>query len=387
MQLAIRIPSTQPFQENVVRAYVVFIPGRGSARAVSNRGGMQRGLPPPGDRERFPNVASYAASKASGESLANGIELIFSFRYERPVPAFVILELVDQTRWRLIVEPVHLVASAADQQGGDVESLLMGPKEFLKQLWDSLDCEKVPAGCFFADLDRRTHPQLVDACHQLFPAVLPSADLLAVKLAVSSLMIALREQLLARTGAKDEMPRRTYLHKHLRNHAQYISRLFLRLARHYFPDSKTGGIDVAKFEAAFEMFALGELKVALPNGVTATQPSSGYFVFFAEIAFFCYISGIDAAEWTPLINVLVRAQEPFFIVHTRSDGAEQSNVDDYGPHTFDALAARNYRLTGQVASLKTAYATKTTGNLATSSSDLVDRYLPDLVASTATADT
>jgi hypothetical protein len=378
MNLAIAIQASSSIQSNIRKAFVVCVPGRGSPRAKSTPLGMQWSSLTAKQRAGLPNVLAYAApDPVSGLPLGGGQILAISSTTERPIPAYLVLHLVDETNWRLAIDPSTLVAQTPVQVSPDLDAVLQGPDAYLEELWKRLDCKQSPAKCFFADLDRRTNPELIDACHRKFPSVLPTADLLATRLAVSSLMTALNEQLVVRTRESGGIPLESYLHRHLHNHARFISRVFLDLAATYFSCGK--GIDLAAFEKAFESFALGELSVRLPNGFTTTQPSSGYFVFFSELALFCRTAGIDTATWEPLLNVLVRSQAAFFRVHTRSDGAPQRGVGDYGPHTYDSAAAQLYRSSGNLEALRATYVAYVPQDLATRSSALASEFLPHLV--------
>ncbi|MBM3977364.1 MAG: hypothetical protein FJ299_10280 [Planctomycetes bacterium] len=328
MRLAIEIPGGRPLAANVVKAFFVMVPGRGKARSVSMPNGLPRCSMTAKQREDWPNVIAYGGT-GPGVSIINGLSLPFSAKLERPVPAFLVLVTADGKRWRLPVDPITLVAGMAVHKTDDLELVVKGPKDYVKELWDSRDCKKNPAGCFFADLDRRTHPDLIDACHALYPSDFKLQDLLATRLAVTSLMLALGEQSRIRVRDPKGATATSYLHKHLETHARFISEVFWSLAKKYFPTAK--GVDYGMLADAFERFGLGELAVTLPSGFNTTQPSSGYFVYFAELGLFCRAAGIHVKEWTTLLNVLVQMQRVFFLVHARTDGAPQSNVNDWGP--------------------------------------------------------
>jgi hypothetical protein len=377
MDLVIEVAQGLGLLANVDKAFVVFVPGRGKARAKSIPGGMQRMQLSAKDQAEWSNVLAYAAGVPGGLPLAGGLSLAYRVDTERILPAYLILVLANDEIWKLSIDAVSLRAGTPVLEGGSLLAAIKGPLAYLKEQWDTLDCKKNPARCFFADLDRRTHPQLIDACHALFPSILPRKDLLATRLAVSSLMTALGEQLKLRATLYGGTPMPSHLHAHLHNHASFISRMFLRLAADYFPTR--GGINLPAFEDAFERFALGELALTLPSGFTTTQPSSGYIVFFSEIALFCRVAGVDASEWGRLLNVLVRIQEAFFRVHTLSSGAPQTGIGHYGPHTYDAAAAARFRTDGHLASLRTTYAAHPLPALSQLSASSVQTFLPDLL--------
>jgi hypothetical protein len=90
----------------------------------------------------------------------------------------------------------------------------------------------------------------------------------------------------------------------------YLSKLQLGIMREYLPDGNYV-IDLEAITEAFEMFANGELRVEVVNGVWNSEPDSAFEFSFAEFAFVAIENNIDAEEWSSLVNALVISQEIF----------------------------------------------------------------------------
>jgi hypothetical protein len=89
------------------------------------------------------------------------------------------------------------------------------------------------------------------------------------------------------------------------------------LSQHLFAN---GPIVVADVERAFERFAAGQLRLRTASGFWSTQPSSGWYFYFAELALLggeeghvasALLTPAERAQWRDLANVLVRSQELF----------------------------------------------------------------------------
>jgi hypothetical protein len=85
-----------------------------------------------------------------------------------------------------------------------------------------------------------------------------------------------------------------------------LSAAQLDLYREFFPDGAGGG-NFDDFRRSFEQFANGELHNPAVRG--KREPNGGLFFLFAEFAFLCIDSGIDATDWTKLLTVFVQTQE------------------------------------------------------------------------------
>ena len=95
--------------------------------------------------------------------------------------------------------------------------------------------------------------------------------------------------------------------------ATRLSDTQLALYRQCFPDGR-GGINFDDFQRCFEQFANGELRGPDPAKGDQGGPNGGFFFLFAEFAFLCIDSGVDASTWTRALEVFVKTQEIFMHV-------------------------------------------------------------------------
>lgn len=381
MELTIRLPADPEKQGRALTAHVLLTPGRGRARAMATPGVVER-IDPSAERlARFPNAVEYTAAVPGGLPLSAGFELRMFGISERPLPTTLIVALDSDRSLVYSIDPRSLEASDPKEIKKPAASLLSGPTDYVREAWNAAADSKDPARMFFADLDRRTHPQLVDAFYQTLASPSASADWRATKLAVAALMVGLGSHLRSRATRPDGVVTAGLLHRHLVSHTRYVGKLFLSLARKYFPD-KLGGIDPVGFGRAFERFALGELAYKLPSGYTTAQPSSGYFVFFGELAMFCHASGYEPETWKALSRAMIRTQEAFFRVHAPGDtAAPPYGISDYGPHTYDAQAAYDYRASGRLDALYHEFEALEFPELARRSCGYVRMYMSGMLGS------
>ena len=129
-------------------------------------------------------------------------------------------------------------------------------------------------------------------------------------------LIARRTQRAAAALTGSVPPLRPLSSGALRNSARRLSTAQLKLFREFF-DNGRRGIDFAAFHRCFERFANGQLRSPLAadqaNGVG--EPNGGFFFLFAEFAFVCIASRIDAALWTEALRAFVKAQDVFMHVY------------------------------------------------------------------------
>ena len=108
---------------------------------------------------------------------------------------------------------------------------------------------------------------------------------------------------------------------------RYVAQLFYE----QMPDSwkrSRDGVDPMAVGSAFERFANGQLRTPVFDetfGITTTQPSSGFYFYFAQLAFLAaeVLDRALATFWGQMANAMVRTQEVF----TRNyspDNAEKS---------------------------------------------------------------
>jgi hypothetical protein len=91
-----------------------------------------------------------------------------------------------------------------------------------------------------------------------------------------------------------------------------LSQVQLTLYRRCFPDG-SGGIRFKDFQRCFEQFANGELRDG-PAHRDQGGPNGGFFFLFAEFAFLCIESRVDAALWEQALRTFVKTQEIFMHV-------------------------------------------------------------------------
>jgi outer membrane protein OmpA-like peptidoglycan-associated protein len=98
--------------------------------------------------------------------------------------------------------------------------------------------------------------------------------------------------------------------------ARRLSAAQIELYREFFPDG-AGGTNFEIFQQCFEQFANGELRSRDPaaQSMGVGEPNGGFFFLFAEFAFLCIDSGIDAIIWTQALRVFVKCQEIFMHVY------------------------------------------------------------------------
>lgn len=166
---------------------------------------------------------------------------------------------------------------------------------------------------FFAEFDLRFEPISTTAGVQANPRM--TAAQIADRIADVNNVVA---ELLTRRDARaaaaltGTAPAAAAAPAALTAAATRLSTAQLNLFREFFPDG-SGGIKIADFQRAFEQFNNGELRN--PGVAGQREPNGGFEFLFAEFAFLCVDSGIDAAAWTPLLRVYVQTQEMFMHIY------------------------------------------------------------------------
>jgi hypothetical protein len=116
--------------------------------------------------------------------------------------------------------------------------------------------------------------------------------------------------------------------------ARRLSAVQVNLFRQCLPDG-AGGINLTSFQNCFEQFANGELRLGRDG---LREPDGGFYFLFAEFAFLCIDSVIQAAIWTRLLKYLVQTEEIFMHVYRPAPAA---------PAPFPAPPAVNAPLPAQ----------------------------------------
>ena len=129
-------------------------------------------------------------------------------------------------------------------------------------------------------------------------------------------LLARRNQRAAAALAGSVPPLRPLPLGPLRSRALRLSDAQLALYREYFPDGR-GGIEFGALRNCFARFANGQLRSPLSADQTkgVGEPNGGFFFLFAEFAFLCIASRIQAALWTQALRHFVMAQEIFMHVY------------------------------------------------------------------------
>jgi hypothetical protein len=213
-----------------------------------------------------------------------------------------------------------------------VDRHVFGPAEFLQALEARIagaPPERQQALRFFLDLDRRTslvlaqqgQGDLIQAQGFVLPALIRSVQ-------------RRHRSLVANGGAYAPLQ-----HDVAAAYLSFYTKIFWDLLLLHFPSAAAPAgplpalppdatpenwFDLAAFEQAFEAFADGALRqrIRIPDlallqhydsfaSAWATQPSSGYFFLFGELALVAAELGVHAEFWTRLSHVMVRSQHLF----------------------------------------------------------------------------
>jgi hypothetical protein len=216
---------------------------------------------------------------------------------------------------------------------------------------------------YFAELNRQTQPLLVDALNLGLSAAQTTGRKLNVDRAKSLLTSRVQER--AKSLAVTTPPANSLIVPVI----QDLSTLQLQIIDDHF--LRGGILHLDEFNDAFEMFANGELRLQLPTWNWTTQPSSGYYFFFAEFALLAIDMTIDAVRWAQLAPPLVRTQHIFARVYKPAD--PNPGLASYGPCDYDPL--RIYSTT-EKASLVTTHPYATPLALEQGASANAKDYLP-----------
>jgi hypothetical protein len=161
---------------------------------------------------------------------------------------------------------------------------------------------------FYWHFDRETHPQLIPNNPEIPEDEKLKRRSIIIQTAPILSMRVLERAAIAQNGRTPQPGELTPVSDD--SGLDYLSKLQLGIMREYLPDGNYV-IDLEAFTEAFEMFANGELRVEVVNGVWNSEPDSAFEFSFAEFAFAAIENNIDAEEWSSLVNGLVMSQETF----------------------------------------------------------------------------
>jgi hypothetical protein len=197
----------------------------------------------------------------------------------------------------------------SDSVGLPLEELLLDAKAYAKALMGSLD-PKDPQDLrrYFVLLERASNPEagLIDAATTRHVDVVTPH--LRRRVRYRAMIGRIDED---RTG--DEL---TSPPPALRRSVEKLSKMQLQLVDACFQGSD-GKFDGERFHRAFQAFANGELRhpVRIPGTADVeffvTQPSSAYYLFFAEFAFLACECKVDEKRWSELANAMTYTQRIF----------------------------------------------------------------------------
>lgn len=161
---------------------------------------------------------------------------------------------------------------------------------------------------FYWNYDHETHPQLIPYNPDIPEDEKPKRRSIIVQTAPILSRRVLERAAIAQNGRTPQPGELTPVPDV--SGLDYLSKLQLAIMREYLPDGNEV-IDLEAFREAFEMFANGELRVEVVNGVWNSEPDSAFEFSFAEFAFVAIENNIDEEEWRSLANALVMSQEIF----------------------------------------------------------------------------
>ena len=230
----------------------------------------------------------------------------------KPVDLLTEGQLANNPLETVIEDPVRLFAARRDVIEREVD-----PKVKKYQL-------------FYWNYDYATHPQLIPENPNIPEDEKLKRRSIIVRTAPILSRRVLERAAIAQNGTTPQPGQLTPLPDVFE--LDYLSKLQLGIMREYLSDGYQG-IDLEAITEAFEMFANGELRVEVVNGVWNSEPDSAYEFSFAEFAFVAIENNIDASEWSSLVNGLVMSQEIFTQTY-KPDLPPPFFYSDYGSTNF-----------------------------------------------------
>jgi outer membrane protein OmpA-like peptidoglycan-associated protein len=202
---------------------------------------------------------------------------------------------------------------------------------------------------FFEEYDRRSLPSQVTVNPTMTPGE-RTKRIDDVRVVIDDLRARLNARVVAALQGLIPSPAAVN-NSSLASRAKNLSDAQIELFRQCLPDG-TGSIDMGAFQRCFESFANGELRVAGQGGLR--EPDSAAYFLFAEFAFLCIGSNINAAHWSRLLKFFVQTQEIF--MHAYRAGAHPAPPPVSAPvpsancapqRQLDAFHHTNFNAAGQ----------------------------------------
>jgi hypothetical protein len=335
------------------------VAARGSPESGAGRGGAERELPrrtwtwARKLKTRAPNVAVVKLRK-----LARDISVEVHGRYERLDACQVIVVTEHQAALYQADSPTCTDTEWAVKPftTGTLYGTFVTPEEYLRLVAEQIAnlpaANDRAASSFFYELDKRT------SAHFLHLTYADSEAEYQLYCEVTQLLFATLPQRL-RLRKLEKQSGTPYwsggypgwlLKSNIASPNWFVAldameNLFSTLLKTWFPAPQptADGIDWAAYDAAFERFGAGYLRLQLPgSGTWTTQPSSGYYFLFGELALLCaelrwsQQSFALTDFWTKLANVMVRTQPIFCARYGPTPGPGRS-MQDYSGCYFQDL--------------------------------------------------
>ena len=306
-----RIPLVSPPTE-AQRAFVVFHPSRSVIKRPSGDGDYARladldEFGELGARE-FPHVVEIANEQWTLDSASLEVESegerveVVGLVYEGPRGSVVRrskdgrcfdgANVYDQKSQRKALEEIPSISKYIEAVDAAIASLPSPKKE---------QCR------FFFEIDRRTAANLRGFASDVTPGQRALIDSLGGVVS-KRFEQSLKGHLI---GALDPL----YSYQGTGTEVLYVTQLFLDQMPESWKLSEASANPKA-VGTAFERFANGQLRTPVFDatfGITTTQPSSGFYFYFAQLALLAaeVLEGAQGKCWGQLANAMVRTQEVF----------------------------------------------------------------------------
>ncbi len=318
------------------RLYIVFDPVRGLLRTRATQ--PPSGLSPLDNGDTLPqNVLGFEIL----DGLPRKPIKIHSF-YERLVPLQFILDKGEES---LLFEGESCVPGSSEPQSfsGEDRPLIVTASQYLDEVYrvvlkveEGKLPERDPCSSyqrFFAWLDLDTSPTLIIERHKRKHIDDKERTRLLNHLKIrSTLEDRMRERMqmwISNKSSNCVLP--PELNSPLIGHAKLLGERILDIGRRSLFSSDRRQISeeelLQEMSKAFELFANSNLRLPLPSGATAGQPSSGAYFLFAELASFLCDVGYPEPIWSQLFSTLVWTQKLYTTVYPLGELQVKEHAD------------------------------------------------------------
>jgi hypothetical protein len=320
-------------------------------------------------RELFPHII---ALDLDAGALEQSVEIVIESLDERPelVQCIAVVDdkaiVIQSAGDSACLDTANLRSTEVPVAGGaflsDVQVYLDETKLEIEKLTDKV---KRDASWFFFDLDRQSEEKLSSR-------YLTSGS--PITTAIEALQPALKGRMENRVQRRKSLPNACGPEFFpVADPMRRVTDLFFDgLSRHLFAK---GAITLPEVEDAFELFATGQLRLRTQSGFWSTQPSSGWYFYFAELALLggeeghvatALLTPVERALWRSLANVLVRTQVLFTEAYaaSRCPGVPPARVAAPFPEDYCGCALDLGAVTGdRIRAVRAEYAALTFADL------------------------